>query len=568
MEDVGEIEGDIEEFFKQKLPRMVWRWVKNPLEWPVARILADQNFRYPENQLNALLSAASDPHRVYGHSTDLYAIYSKILDRACPPASHDQLLASFRDILGALCVVKTPVNIHTITSLLCLDHPNNEDPTDRIRTGVLGYLQAVLIVSDVDEDNSSRDAEPIRFVHESFEDYLTDESSCDAWSLVNVAKQHRRMRRMEDLQKPNIRDIDPTMLTSWIRVSFKTQQKFDDDVDIKIKDLVQQYISSALPYACENWATHVSSASPECGGVYTSVDTFARTRLLYWLEVLSLLEMINDVVGLVESVEAWLKVRPRLGMPVPSESPTPTVTRLTTLSMEGVMEMQIRIRPWMSTVHILSRPLSIWVLNHARRFIGDLPSIQQPEIPPQTRISSIESDISVLDLLPDLKNFVSEFQIPIYTSSSHIYYSPLAFMPSYTSLSRAYGHLARGGPRPQRGRLQQWCQRSTLNGVAWSPDGQRIISGHGDGILRPWERAPLSEASKLYTNAVQCVTWPPNGEMIVSGSLDHTLQLWDSTTGIHIGEPWRGHTGVVICLAWSADGEKVVSGASDDTLRM
>ncbi|KAG8996520.1 hypothetical protein FRB94_008220, partial [Tulasnella sp. JGI-2019a] len=142
LEETGEVEKDIETFLKQELPRIVWGLVKRPSDWPgeerrvilirlsgglwiwivtVARMLADQNFRDPEKQLQALLSSTSDPHEEYGRITDLYAIYSRILNRACPSNSSSDLLTLFRDVLGALCVLKTPVNIHTLTSPLRFD---------------------------------------------------------------------------------------------------------------------------------------------------------------------------------------------------------------------------------------------------------------------------------------------------------------------------------------------------------------------------------------------------------------------------------------------------------------
>ncbi|KAG8987973.1 hypothetical protein FRB93_004341 [Tulasnella sp. JGI-2019a] len=113
LEDVGEVEKDIEAFLKQELPQMVWGMVKRPSNWPgeerriilirlsgglwiwvviVARMLADPRFRDPEKQLNALLLSASDADGEYGQNTDLYAIYSQIMNRACPPNSHSELL--------------------------------------------------------------------------------------------------------------------------------------------------------------------------------------------------------------------------------------------------------------------------------------------------------------------------------------------------------------------------------------------------------------------------------------------------------------------------------------------
>ncbi|KAG8983879.1 hypothetical protein FRB94_010457 [Tulasnella sp. JGI-2019a] len=537
LEEIGEVEKDIEVFLKQELPRMVWRLVKRPSDWPgekrrrmlihlsgglwiwvttVSRMLADQNFRDPERQLDALLSSVPYSHEQYGRNTDLYAIYSQILDRACPQASHPELITLFQDVLGALCVVTVPVNMHTLGSLLCLDRSSNDDFINGMRTKVLGYLQAVLIVPDVEEEDPSRDAKPTRFIHKSFQDYLTDQSRCDVRFLVDIPEQHRQMAircmcRMGDLQEPNICGIDPTILTSEIdehvsdgnnRVRFNIivssrdedgkEISIEEDVSnentpnhtgderngysrdqinrgigrydandhegLDIKNLVRQHISSALQYACENWSTHVSGAPLESDDVHVSVDIFATTKLLYWLEVLSLLGMTENVAEMVEMVEAWLKTRTHVA-PILSEPLTPIPTRrLTTRIRESFTKMRASIRLHTNAVHVKSGPLSLRAIDHAMRFLADFLPVPHPVVPFQETTSPQTSDISVLGLLQDLKNFVSEFKTPISECSPHIHHSALPFTPSQTSLSRVYGHSAEGGPRVRRGGLQQWSQ--------------------------------------------------------------------------------------------------------------
>ncbi|KAG8989287.1 hypothetical protein FRB94_014531 [Tulasnella sp. JGI-2019a] len=649
LEEGREVEDDIEKFFKQKLPRMVWRWVKLPSNWPgderrgilvrlsgglwiwavtVARMLADENFRDPEKQLDALLSSTPDPDGKYGHNTDLYAIYSMILNRACPLNCHPDLLTLFHDVLGALCLQTAPINTHTLASLLCLNPSNSDQFTGGMRTKVLGYLQAVLIVPDVEDNDPSRDAKPIRFIHKSFQDYLTDKSQCDVRFLVNIAEEHRRMairclRLMEDLQKPNICGIDPAMLNSEIGnnhyhnkdggggsengdINHTTDDEgrngtseenrgekdanidragIDDDIlkrgknsasskhdeRLDIKGLARRHISSALQYACENWANHVSGTPPESDDVYVSVDTFARMRLLYWLEVLSLLGVTQKVAESVESVEVWLKARPQLVAPNPPELPKPkTRGRIATCITDGLLKTQAGVYLRTNMIHITSGPLSLRALDHAKRFLVDILPTQQHDVSFQASTLPRESDISTLSLLQDLKNFIVEFEVPIRTSAPHIYHSALPFTPPHTSLSQVYGHLAEGGPKARRGCLQQWSGQSALTRLAWSPNGERIISGCEDGALCLWEHstgARVGEAWKFHTQAVACA-WSPDSKMIVSGSYDSTLQLWDSTTGARIGEAWKGHAGKVLSVAWSPDSKWVVSGSADRTLRM
>ncbi|KAG9007034.1 hypothetical protein FRB94_014698 [Tulasnella sp. JGI-2019a] len=261
--------------------------------------------------------------------------------------------------------------------------------------------------------------------------------------------------------------------------------------------------------------------------------------------------MTDDVMKLVGLVEKWFQVGPHQAGPISSESPSPTLPRrIAMVISEGLANLQ--------------------VLDRSRRLLANLLPVQQFDTSFQASAPATESDISALDLLQDLKNFIIEFEVPIKTSAPHIYLSALPFTPSHTPLSRIYGHLAKGGPKPRRGCLKRWSQQRVFC-LAWSPDGQRIISGCEDGTLCLWDAstaAPVGESWKFHTRAVSCVAWSPNGEMIVTGSYDSTLQLLDSSTRARIGSAWKGHTGEVSSLAWSPDGRWVVSGSFDKTLRM
>ncbi|KAG8862704.1 POC1 centriolar protein A, partial [Tulasnella sp. 331] len=196
LEDQEEVEGDIGEFLRQKLPEMVWGWVTNPSDWP-----------------------GEERRKALGYNTDLYSIYSKIIDRAFPPGCDSDLLALLRDVLGTLPVVQVPVNIHTLTSTLCHRESELRDYTHRICITILAYLQAVLVVPGVEEADASRNASPICFVHKSFGDYLTDQSRSDPRFIIDTAHFSHvvavRCLTSTGLKR-NICDLGPPRLNSEI----------------------------------------------------------------------------------------------------------------------------------------------------------------------------------------------------------------------------------------------------------------------------------------------------------------------------------------------------------------
>jgi WD40 repeat protein len=116
--------------------------------------------------------------------------------------------------------------------------------------------------------------------------------------------------------------------------------------------------------------------------------------------------------------------------------------------------------------------------------------------------------------------------------------------------------------------------RSVLS-VAFSPDGQRIVSGSADNTLRLWDilGKPLGQPFQGHTSTVFSVAFSPDGQRIVSGSLDGTLRLWD-LQGKQIGQPFPKHQGSVWSVAFSPDGQYIVSGSGsilgskDNTVRL
>jgi eukaryotic-like serine/threonine-protein kinase len=76
--------------------------------------------------------------------------------------------------------------------------------------------------------------------------------------------------------------------------------------------------------------------------------------------------------------------------------------------------------------------------------------------------------------------------------------------------------------------------------VAWSLDGQRIASGGSDGTAQVWDATTGAHAyiyrghADFYWGhftsnaAVNGVAWSPDGQRIASGSNDTTVQVWQA----------------------------------------
>jgi eukaryotic-like serine/threonine-protein kinase len=65
--------------------------------------------------------------------------------------------------------------------------------------------------------------------------------------------------------------------------------------------------------------------------------------------------------------------------------------------------------------------------------------------------------------------------------------------------------------------------------VAFSMDGQRIVTGGDDSTARVWEAASGRELLTLKArNAIKSVGFSRDGHRIVSGSVDNTAIVWEA----------------------------------------
>lgn len=105
-----------------------------------------------------------------------------------------------------------------------------------------------------------------------------------------------------------------------------------------------------------------------------------------------------------------------------------------------------------------------------------------------------------------------------------------------------------------------------------SGNSQFIISGSGDKMAKLWSL----ETGKLMntlgeedgpTDGITSVSVSPTSQHVVAGSLDKIVRVWEVETG-RLVRQFEGHRDSVYSVAFSPDGRMVLSGSLDRTLKL
>jgi WD40 repeat protein len=163
------------------------------------------------------------------------------------------------------------------------------------------------------------------------------------------------------------------------------------------------------------------------------------------------------------------------------------------------------------------------------------------------------------------------------------------------------------------GRPFHWTH-SSVNSVAFSPDGQHIVSGSNDRTIRVWNAMTGETAAGPFTGHTAWSTLWHSRQMASTSSqvqMDRTIRVWNAMTGETVAGPFTGHTDSSVCgilarwpahrlrfrrsnnscvechdgrdsgrpfhwthrnkvrsVAFSPDGQHIVSGSNDRTIRV
>ena len=201
--------------------------------------------------------------------SSLDQIYELVLTEASRPEKVDtDELEDTRRILACILTARASLSIQVLADLT--------DISPATLRGALERLPSLVHVPDVDADSG------IRTLHASFGDYMFDRAE----NLIRITPGFGHGH----LAHGCLRRLEWDDLCFNISVSRSSFEPNPDDVP--------GWISSSLCYACLHWAHHLDAASN--GSTFDKdVDRVFQRKLLFWLEVLSVMKELSVASGLL-----------------------------------------------------------------------------------------------------------------------------------------------------------------------------------------------------------------------------------------------------------------------------
>ena len=309
----GQVDNDIRLFFTHSFSELK-RYRRGLGDWPtkeqvdvlcsragglfvhaVATVrFIDHRSKSPKKQLDCLLksqeSGTFEGKTEFKDNETLDSLYTSILREAFGSDGPENDLR-VRSILGAVVLAVNPLSPSAIATLLGFE-PEEVYP-------ILSLVQSLLILQeDVDQ--------PVRPFHKSFPDFVVDPARCTNQRFrVYPPDQHVEL----------LGGCLGTMNRELERNMCKLPDGVANSEVIDLKERTEEHIGQTLKYACKSWHKHLVGMIP--ADVTPVLREFMEKKLLFWLEVLSVLGVAREAVDALEATTRceWPDVRriPSLG---------------------------------------------------------------------------------------------------------------------------------------------------------------------------------------------------------------------------------------------------------------
>lgn len=258
------------------------------------KFIGDCDVDDPEARREVLFSSNSGVSIPGSPSMALNSLYLQVVGQAFPSKASQPRQKLFKDVIGTVLLVEEPLSLAALGSLLGLGQPSEPNNASEIVYEAVSKLQSVLHIPDIYPESQP----PLRIIHPSFADFLTNPDN-EPFFIDRPAHHSRLARlcllRMQASLRSDICQIDdPTKLNSDV-----------ENLDIRLA----KYVPADLCYACIFWVKHVEKSDVEDHELCDLVQRFLFNHLIDWVEILSLLQALDDVLPSIKLLSNWIEVR-------------------------------------------------------------------------------------------------------------------------------------------------------------------------------------------------------------------------------------------------------------------
>ncbi|KAF9461836.1 WD40-repeat-containing domain protein [Collybia nuda] len=497
--------------------------------------------------------------------------------------------------------------VSIMRTVLTLKKPLPMSALHRISLGKsAGNIRAVLQPLGALLSGVTSESNPIQTLHTSFRDFLTNKDRSGCFYVETGTEHHNIVSACLEIMKGLKFNI------CQLETSFQ-RNKDVTDLDTKI----QQHISPYILYACQFWADHLKRTDFN-NAICAGLKEFMDSRLLYWLEVLSLTKFVKVAVSSLGTLIAWIQDHDSETAALASDSQQFIATFWPVIT-ESVPHIYLSALPFMPKRSILAKlyldkfgntlsvktgkaqnwpgvknvldghtecvnslafsptgnlfasgscdqTIRIWDRRTGQTVVGPIKEHTDCVMsvvfsPDGKHIASASEDKTIRIWDVETGNKVAG---PIETSKG---IWAVAFSPDGK-------HVAFGSYKDvvvldsETGITLDTLVGHTdwVRCVAFSPDGKHIASGADDKMVRIWNTETKQLVGKplnAHYDGVRCVTFSPDGKSVASGGLDWKILIWNVETGEAITGQISGHSGGVVSLVFSPDGKKIIAGSLD-----
>ncbi|OCH92380.1 WD40 repeat-like protein [Obba rivulosa] len=387
----------------------------------------------------------------------------------------------------------------------------------------------------------------LRFAHQSFVDFLLGHKNQSDRGSVEVEHSCPEEFRIEpSIAHHHLTDSIFHLMNKSLRFNLcNIESSFQRNETLPRHHA--DNIDPSVSYACRFWGFHLQNSSQETVPESSRISEFMNEKLLFWLEALSLLGVLNTAVPALTCLGRRLEAN--------VSEMSPATERIVMVAKDA-----IKLVRYFAPATRKSAP-------HV--YVSALPLAPRSSIVANMYRSRFRNTMTVQ--IGQLAHWPAEETI-IHGHEDSVW--SVAFSPD--------GHRIASGSSDNT--IRMWDAQTgepvtapfnghegSVNCVAFSPDGQRIASGSSDNTIRMWDAQtgePVTAPFNGHQGWVLSVAFSPNGQRIASGSSDQMIRMWDAQTGEPVIAPFNGHQGLVWSVAFSPDGHRIASGSSDNTIRM